>query len=243
LGRRWLTYISIFWPTSWALIIGGYLLIAYISIITFALIVVDKLIRKNLDKIWLMLLVSFLLMITAMRYVRNPLFDSYLVFMHPFILLFTAFSVYYLLKKNILIGLILLILIVSGSLFKDYQNIIYATNNTYLEAKQIETLLIKKVPGKQFSLYNFGEDFLPPSLPVTMLLYEENKINDNGFKIGIRNSTDSSKFIFRKIYDFSGYQLFDLNSSDSGQLLGNGWKLVSPSEVYKSTEDWYNKNK
>jgi hypothetical protein len=38
------------------------------------------------------------------------------------------------------------------------------------------------------------------------------------------------------------YQIFDMNSSNSAELIKNGWVSVNPSSVYKAVEDWH-KNK
>ncbi len=242
LDRRWLTYITVFWPKSWALIIGGYSIVAYLSIFVLAVALVDKFIKRNLDKLWLIFLISFMFMITAMRYVRNPLFDSYLVFLHPFILLFTALAIFWLYKKNVYLSILLLVVVLIGSLQRDYLDIVGATNNTYIEAKKMERILINKIPNKKFYFYDFNYKTTSLSVPLTMLLYKDNKISDNGIRIGMFSSTISAKLSFFKIYGKDiGYQIFNLNSSTSAQLKSDGWVLINPSKIYNSTENWYSK--
>lgn len=243
LGRRWLTYGAVFWPASWALVIGGYAVTAYITIFSFVGLFLEKLIKRNVDKIWLNLSLSFIFIAIAMRYVRNPLFDSYLVFLHPFILLFTAFTVYFLFKKNIYLGLLLFALIVFGSIRQDFLNITNATNNTYIQAKQIETKLTEKTSGKKLALYSFGKTNYPLSLPLMLILYNNDKISDTGFKIGIIYSSKSAELSLSEIYNKDNYHFYNLNSSNSGELIKMGWKFTNPSEIYKSTQDWYRKSK
>ena len=242
LGRRWLTYITVFWPKSWALIIGGYSIVSYLSIFVLAVALVDKFIKRNLDKLWLIFLISFIFMITAMRYVRTPLFDSYLVFLHPFILLFTAFAIFWLHKKNVYLSILLLAVVLIGSLQRDYLDIVGATNNTYAEAKKMEIILINKIPNKKFNFYDFNYKTTSLSIPLVMLLYKDNKISDNGIKVGMFSSTISAEFSFSKIYgNDTGYQIFNLNSSTSAQLKRGEWILIDPSKIYNSTENWHSK--
>lgn len=240
LGRRWLTYLTVFWPKSWALIIGGYSIIAYLSVFIFAVALVNKFLKKDLNKVWLTLVVSFAIIIVAMRYVRNPLFDSYLVFLHPFILLFTALAIFWLYKKNIYLGLLFLAVISIGSFRQDYLSIAGATNNTYIQAQKMETVLVNNAPNKKFTFYDFRYRTSSLSVPLTMLLYKDNKISDNGIKVGMLYSTVSAKPIFPKIYGGkTGYQILNLNSSTSAELLKTGWILTNPSKIYNSTENWY----
>ncbi|MEK7120629.1 MAG: glycosyltransferase family 39 protein, partial [Patescibacteria group bacterium] len=92
LGRRWLTYLGVFWPNAWSHVIGGIREVAYIQILSLVFVFLYGLYRKSISKIWLTIAVTFLLMVVLLRYTRTPLFDSYIVFLHPFILLLTGWA-------------------------------------------------------------------------------------------------------------------------------------------------------
>ena len=129
LGRRWLTFIGIFLPNSWSHIIGGNLILGYIVMILSGFAIAYNFLKSQLSKEWYILVISFLGMLVLVRYTRTPIFDSFIVFLHPFILLFTALAIFSIYKKNVAIGLSFMFLIVIGSLLKDIREIKLATNH------------------------------------------------------------------------------------------------------------------
>jgi hypothetical protein len=245
LGRRWLTYIAIFWPSPWALIIGGYSAVSYLIGVIFSGLIIEKIYRKGMGKTWITLIISFILMVIVMRYVRNPLFESYLVILHPFVLLFSALAIFLLSKKNLYLGLALLVLIIAGSIYKDYLNIASSTNTAAIVANDLSSSLIQKYPSGKFSVYDYNYKSSGFSFPLILYLDGYGKINDNGIKIGIVNATSGALIQFKEfpiISNGNNYQIININSSNSSELKKQGWIPVNPSYIYNSVEDWH-KNK
>jgi hypothetical protein len=78
-----------------------------------------------------------------------------------------------------------------------------------------------------------------------MYLNVANKVSDGGKKIGLENFDKGSKMRIDLpliIEDKLGFQIYDLSSSSSATLLKDKWIFVNPSEVYRTSEQWY-KNK
>jgi hypothetical protein len=246
LGRRWSTYLTVFWPHAWALIIGGYTAIAYLTGLLFSLLLIEKIFKRDINKLWIALAGSLILIAIAMRYVRNPLFDSYLVFLHPFILLFSALAIFWLWKKNLYLGLLLLLLLAIGSLRQDYSIILNSTNTTAAIASSWQNTLVHKYPNQKFAIYDYNYKAAGYSLPLSLYLESQNKLDDNGLKIGIMQATKGAMLQFSALPTINSgndnYQIFDMNSSNSAELIKNGWVSVNPSSVYKAVEDWH-KNK
>lgn len=91
--NRWLTYMGIFWPNAWAKIIGGSLVLGYLTIGFLTITTFYAFFKKKITKPLLTLIISFLLMLIMLRYFRGEKFDSYLVFLHPFVIALTGWMV------------------------------------------------------------------------------------------------------------------------------------------------------
>jgi hypothetical protein len=98
LGRRWKTFIGIFLPTEWAHIIGGKTNISSMLMIgSFVMLPIVYKFKK--DRIIQAIILSTAAMFCILRYTHAPLFSSYVVFLHPFILLLSSLVIYIIYKK------------------------------------------------------------------------------------------------------------------------------------------------
>ncbi len=240
LGRRWLTFIGVFLPNSWSHIIGGNLILGYIVMILSGFAIVYNFLKSQLSKEWNILIISFLGMLVLVRYTRTPLFDSFIVFLHPFILLFAALAIFSIYKKNVVIGLSFMFLIAISSLFKDIREIKLATNHTAPWSREQEKALIKNFPNRKFAIYDFKNKTSGATLPLVLFLYVDKKIDDTGIKLGVVISTSGAQFKYPIVFgDKEGYKILNLNNSSNTKLVKQGWVFVNPSQVYSSTEEWY----
>lgn len=243
LGRRWLTFIGIFLPNAWSHIIGGNLILGYIAMILSAVAIVYNFLKSQLSKEWYILVISFLGMLVLVRYTRTPIFDSFIVFIHPFILLFTALAIFSIYKKNVALGLSFLFLIAIGSLFKDIKEIKLATNYAAPWSREQERALITNFPNHKLAIYDFKNKTTGESLPLVLFLYTNKKIDDGGIKLGVVIATSGAQFKYPIVFgDKEGYKILNLNNSNNTQLRNEGWIFINPSQVYKSTEEWYSRS-
>jgi len=242
LGRRWLTYAGVFWPNSWANIIGGNKIISFITFAALAWVLIDNFIKKTISKEWQIIIVSFIGIVTLIRYTRTPLFDSYLVFLHPFVFLLVGFSIFSLYKKNIFIGLGILLIVLAGSLHRDFLEFKTVQNYSAVEVNRTINDLFKKFPNKKFSIYTYKYKDADKNLILVLYLMTKNKISNNGRRIGIIVQNNSEHFDYAVINGVKGnYQLLDLQSSSPEQLPKLNWGRLNPEDVYQSTEQWYHK--
>ncbi len=240
LGRRWLTYITGFWPSVWGHIIGGNKLLGTITIILAFVIYGYKVLVRLLAKEEKILLCSFVVILIVLRYVRSPLYDSYVVFLHPFVLIFTAYISDRLLKKQAVGGAFLLIL-VAVSLFSLKTQIVDARNVTAELVSVWKNELISKYPDESFTLFDHQYKTKGMSVPLSLLLYGEGKSNKNGRNIGLGTATYSGQLGLPVIVgDDTGYQLVDLSASSSAELSQGQWGPVDPKTIYEETEEWTN---
>lgn len=238
LGRRWLTFLGIFIPNSWALITGGW---SYV-LIFFPLSILYIFYKKRYKRIsaeWLIIIVTFFLILILLRYTRTPLFESYLVFLHPFFLLISSGIIYALYKISKFLGVILLIIVISGSVLRTYNEITQASNLTYKKVSLVESELLKVYKKSKFEVYDYKYKQSSFSLPLVLSLYVNKFIDDKGVRIGIIDCSDkeTKNLIIKVSYD--SVCVVDLNKVTRYELIKRGWINTNPSVVYKETQEWY----
>lgn len=238
--NRWLTYITVFWPSAWARIIGGEKILGAFLLISSFLVSIYAVYKKTINKKILTVILSFLGSFIMLRYYRGERFDGYLIFLHPFVLIISGWICLTVFKLNKIVGVLLIALIIAGSLKLDISEIKNSTAHTQQYAKYWRDLLIKTYPGEKFALYDFR--YNSPRLFMSLGLYldEAGKIDDNGYKIGFGTPlAQNQKFHTRIKNNNIGYDLWDLNSSSSSELGKEEWAFVNPSQIYHNTEEWF----
>lgn len=244
LPNRWLTYAGIFWPNAWAWIIGGEKILGYLAVAMVATITAYSFWVRNVTKPMMIIIFSFLLSFIMLRYFRGERFDSYLIFLHPFILILTGWACLRLFKLNRLVGISIFILLVLGSTRVDYFMIRDSTAHMQKNVEHSRKLLIKIYPGKKFSLYDLDDSSPGFRLSLGLFLSEINKVNKDSYKIGIGDPLPQYRSHHSKIQGTGvGIDLWDINSSSSAELAREGAKFVNPSAVYEDVEGWYKRKK
>lgn len=240
LGRRWLTFLGIFLPNAWSHVIGGNFILGYVLIILSGVTIVYNFLKRQLSKEWYILVISFLVMLILVRYTHTPLFDSFIVFAHPFILLFTALGIFLSIKKNVIFGFLFLVLIMTVSLNKDIKQIANASNATAMRAETNRSVLVGQYPNAEFAIYDYKFKTPGISLPLALFMDERNKIDDDGIKVGVSIATFSAKLKLPIIYEKRGeYYILDISSLSEKELYISGWESVNPSAIYRNVQEWY----
>lgn len=241
LGRRWLTFAFDFIPNSWSLVIGGNFYLTYLIITLSVLIFAYLLFKRKLKKEWIVVYGVLLLSFVLLRYTRTPIFESYIVFIHPFIYLLTAFVVYTLYKFNKYLGFGLLILIVFFSFNKGVSEI-KATTHAKVQYSETVNRLIQEYPNTKFRIYD--NDYKTPSAthPIAFYLYSRDLLSNDGQKIGF--SMDSSfdqdgRYKKILIQNKMGTGIYDLSNLSENELEEQKWIIVSPDRMYRVTQNWY----
>ncbi len=238
--NRWLTYVGLYWPSAWAYIIGGQKTFGYLSIYLLSIFTPYLILKGKITKPLLSIILSFLLIFIMLRFYRGERFDSYLIFAHPFVLILTGWVSYNLFKLNRTLGFLVIVLLVLGNVQINSSNIFSSTNSALAHAKEWDEALTKAYPDKKFKIYDFQQKYKSSSLPLSLYLDLNNKIDDNGTKVGLVIATSGARFAHRSIYgERMGWQLLDLSSSTSAELSQEGWFIMNPSAIYHDTQDWY----
>ncbi|MBI5123520.1 glycosyltransferase family 39 protein [Candidatus Roizmanbacteria bacterium] len=231
LGRRWLTYLGVFWPKMWSFVAGGNVVFGYLMGVALVLVSLYKIWKKSLTKEWIIVLFSFIGIIVIMRYTRTPLFASYIVVLHPFILLLSGWLIYFLYQKQKIVGSIVLFLIIFFSLQQTIGEITFAGNTIIVNnSKLLRDKLIKQFPNSKFAIYDLQNKSTVASFPLVLFLDEKGLISDKGKKMGVINKIDTY------------YKMTDLQKKKNEQLRKEVWYLITPEKIYLSTEEWYKRD-
>lgn len=242
LGRNWKNFIGIFIPTAWSAIIGGFLPLGYVLFPLSILVIGYASYKKKLEKEWLIIFTSVPVMFIILRYTRTPLFDSFYVFLHVFILLITAWVIFYLYQWKKIIGILLFLFIIILSIYRDSGEISKDTFNVNpQQADSQMQFLLKKYPGKKFSIYDYQFHTSAYSQALSLYLDAANKINDKGFAVGYADLSEKGRFQQYLIPGYEGgFLLIDMQKLPPN-LKKEKWVSVTPQGIYNSGQNWYKK--
>ena len=240
LGRRWLTYVSSFWPSAWAHIIGGKAIIAAAIAIGIFFTAALDFFKKKLTRELTVLILSFSLMVIFLRYLRTPLFDSYLMFLHPFILLLAGWFTYRFYRINKIGGLFIIMTVLLFSFLKDISELTFKGNYSAIEAGESIEFLFKKFPENKFSVYSSQYRWADKNLILSLYLYSKGRIAEDGRKIGVVFTSGAETFVYPTLIERpNGYKILDLDGYASSELSKDKWVKVNPKQIYERTEEWY----
>lgn len=242
LGRRWLTFLGVSVPSFWANIIGGHTIWGYILILLTAIAFLYTLFKKKLSVIWWIVILSTFTMLIIVRYTRTPLFESFLIFLNPFIFLLTAKTIHVAYSFSRYVGILFLLIIAFSSVIHVREDILLATNTAYKTSVEWRDRLLESYPDKKFTIYDYEVRSTGQTLPFVLLLETENRIDKNGIKVGFANLSRGVKFKERPpvlIGDLGDLQGFLLEGLSERDLKKFGWKRIDPEVIYDSVQNWY----
>lgn len=223
LGRRWLTFASQTIPNIWGFTIGGYSWMGTTIIVT-GIIIATHSFFLRFKKNWFLIIISFSGMLLVARYTRVPLYDSFLVFFHPFILIITSGIVLILFHWKNVAGILFLILLIIPSMIKNVEEITRATNTSARDAQKMQQSLTDTFPHTKFAVYDYQFQTAAKTLALLLYLDQKELLDPNGHRVGI--SADG---------------ISDLQSSTSAQLTDAHWAYLDYKVMYESVQSWWKK--
>lgn len=238
LGRRWLTYLTEFWPREWAHIIGGLPQIAILTAVLAVYFFMFRVIQKKMNKQWLLVFLSFGCMTVLIRYTRVPIFASFITFIHPFVILITAWVLYQAYRFQRIIGWSLLVIVFLFTMMKTSGEVFSVhTNDSAKTSKKIRATLTQMYPGEKFAFYDWKYEEAGRSVPAVLYMDEKNLLSDNGRLIGFSRH-DPADILLTPVISTSSGIMIDFSATTSAHLVQEGWIRVNPFFIYKSTEEW-----
>lgn len=243
LGRRWLTFIFDYMPTSWGYIIGGNKLMGYLGIILAGIFAFITIIKRKITVELLFVFLTIGVLTIVLRYLKIPLYENYINFLHPFIFVAVGLGVTLTFKFNKILGIAIICSIAVFSLTRINENVSISVNTTANKSEELVRMLKQKYPGEKFAIYDFKNSQGHRSMPLSYYLLVEGLTDSSGKRIGIAAATDGGQLDFiphTLIHgEYGAEQVFDLSSSTAAELTEYGWFDRSPEYIYNSVQYWY----
>jgi hypothetical protein len=243
--NSWRLFLFNYIPTYWSKIIGNYYWIGLVLFISSGLAFVLAVLRKKISVRMISLGVIFLILLFINKSYRGERTDDYMLYLSPFILIFTAFLIEQIFSfKNVLIkslGLIILVFLILVNLLT-VKNALSYKNTIPTEELIIETLE-QKYPDQKFSIYDYKHENSGYSLPLSLLLRSKNKLDTNGIKIGVNCY---GKDCPAKAYSILNQpvRIFNLSAVSPAKFdrKKGVWINVNASSVYDDQVGWLNQH-
>lgn len=225
--NRWLTYTSIYWPKTWAEIIGGTKLISIMIISLLGLFSLIRIKRFAQYKIFYLVAITFFLEIILYRYYRGERYQYYTLFAHPYVILTTAWVVLQVFKFRQILGLAFITLICTFTIKESLKDL----NPRGITLKEINSLkeeVYSKYPSVSFDIYGCETNAESISHPLALAIYYDGKNQKDGTKIGVCEYQESLQW--------SPLSKKDVNSQKIT------WFNKNTETVYIDTVEWWKTN-
>lgn len=242
---RWITYLVQFWPTFWAKVIGGGQTSGLVLIGASTFMLAWALVKKQLSRSAIAFLTTFALSAIMLRYFRGDRLDSYLLFLHPFVILTSALALGVAAKINRWIAIVGLIIVIWAGWPQVRQQINVQSRAAVV--KQMTEAVNKKFPSRKITLYDGYLDGLDYSLPLALFLSVEGKISDSGTPVGLckircaYSGPTFATFSYEKeaprLDDLSGRP--DITPHLDQSQEDKTWFLITPGSTYHSSIEWW----
>lgn len=238
LGRRWTTFLTVFLPAEWSHVIGGIPIVGKIILIatTIAMAMAIPFYKKY--KLFFAISVSVALSSIILRYTHAPLFSSYIVFLHPSILILTAFGIYILTQRNMIIGVLFCSLVIISTMSETWKEINYGVNLSDQQARYWVSIITQVYPTQKFAIYDYKLDTKAQSAILGLYLESRKQISDTGIKLAVLRSPSEVTPSGSLLIIDGDKRVYDVSSSTSARLSELGWYPMNPSYIYASTENW-----
>lgn len=250
--NRWLFYLRDFWPSFWADALGTPIWVAVVVIALFLASIIYNLRKKTLGLPMILIILGFLFNFVLLRYYWGPRFFGYLNFLRPFVFIFTAFTVFTIGKTKLkYFGSIVILLLIFATAFQRITFQLIRDPFTMMTYQAIADVG-KKYPNRKFTLYTCGKIYRSyynaTSFSTLFLLELNNKIDNNGIKLGLKNDcsypelaseSDTPKKPGEDYPLLSKTGIVDLSKASVTDLKDKGWTPLTFSSMYESYARWW----
>lgn len=242
--NSWKLFLFTYLPQYWVYVIGGYPVLAFVSMLLTGVMIGMTLVKKKLPYVLFLLLFPFTLLLIVNRYYKGERSEGYLLYFLPFILLFVSYALFVLIKSDFItkrfrlvtkgIGAIIVVMFVSANvLFLSTTSFIYPSRVPLIE-KFIDKL-VEKYPGQKFSVYDYQSEsfFSYYNQPLSLFLSQRGLISNDGIPVGICSPKCQGKY--SKIVTIDGLFLVDLQKEKNYK---RRWTNVNPEAMYDDLIGW-----
>ena len=250
--NSWKLFIFNALPNYWSFVIGRFYLVALILFLISGAFFLYFAVKRKLKIQFFFLGIIFYFLLIVNRYYHGERSESYLLYLLPFVLIFSAWAVstliYYPFLNNQkifslqkIVGVVLFAAVIYGSFVTDFN---YLRNpggiHEYFDAA---SRLEKMFPNDKFKLYQADARVYDVSRSLSLILSWEGKLSDNGVKVVVNCNKPTCPKLKGYITNVWGESAY-LVSANNQKILGK-IKLapVNQNNVYDELTGWLMENR
>lgn len=247
--NSWSLFLFNFLPSYWSFVIGKeHWLAIFTMFITLATMLYYSL-TKKITGIVFALSISFYILLLVNKYYKGERSEGYLIYLAPFLIIFTSWTISKFLNYNLnsvrqrlisIFGILFLIILLLGNFLA--ASIQLRTVNQASEINRVISSLEKKYPGSKFAIYDFRGQNGHQSQPLSLFLKIKNMSDPNGLPIGVSSTFDVYNLKNPLITKISGKYIVFLNKAKEKVLRKNKWIKVDQEDMYDDLIGWSKKN-
>ena len=242
--NSWKLFIFKYVPGYWSFVVGNFSLLGLVLFLSSTLLFLWSFLKRKLSKEFTLLGIIFLFLLFINRYYKGERSEGYLLYFLPFILIFTVLLINAFIEhKNYLIkffGILFFLVIIFANFISIYKIVNFKSQIDFINKIKID--LYNKYPGQTFSLYDYKYKLYDKSMPLSLFMSFDNKLNNNGKKLGISCYGIGCPYGLPIINE--KLPIVDLDYVKNSDLEKNKkiWINVNQASVYEDLIGWLNKN-
>ncbi|MDO8486781.1 MAG: glycosyltransferase family 39 protein [Candidatus Curtissbacteria bacterium] len=223
--NRWLTYAGVYWPQTWASVVGGSKFIGGLLIISLSVLALLKLKSWKKYQNFFLVAGAFALSVLMFRYYRGERFFYYSHFSHPAVIVLSAWVLAEVYRFKKVLGLVLLAAVLFFTARQTIDNF-KARGITLLQINSLKKEIYAKYPTGKFDIYGCIYNGALVSHPLSYSMYFDGRNGMDGVKIGVCQLVDRS-------ITWSEIGEADVTGDSSA------WLNESTENVYKTMTEWW----
>ena len=243
--NSWSLFLLKYVPSYWSFVVGSFSQVGLILFISSTLVFLLNAFKKTINRQFLVLGVIFFILLGVNKFYKGERSEGYLLYLLPFVLIFSSFLIYKLFEfKQKAIKLasgLLVLLIISFNFFPIFQSLNYKTNVRGFY--EVSNYLSMKYPNTKFSIYDYKYHLYTSSMPLSLIMGFQGKIDANGKRIGAscngKGCPDNLPTVTKDtlvIADLQSVKKTDFNKKNQV------WVNVNQASVYDDLIGWLNNN-
>ena len=243
--NSWKLFLFTYLPSYWSFVVSGYAVSALILMIVMFIVVFVSFIKKKIPGIMMAFSIVFAILLLVNKFYKGERSEGYLIYLSPFIILFTSWSIDMLFKisgKKAYVrlgqvtGVIIIAIILIGNFLqiKHYEE----SGNIKHELDATISFLSKRYPDKKFVIYDYRNRAGMVSQPLGLFLKLKDKTDPKGMPIGFTCSGSDCPQKLPVIATLAGRPIVDMRSVVDRDKKSGGWTKTNQENMYDDLIGW-----
>jgi hypothetical protein len=227
--NRWLSYVGNFLPVFLAYVLGLPSQVGLLAGSCMGFAVLYLLIKRKLSIFYIFLLFTFAINLLVLRYFPGKLEYYYLLFLHPFIFIFSGLVILQLFNQKYgkYLGIFIMVLVLIGMVGQSVDRLPPASDQK--KFKNETQAIIRDYPTDKFVFYECSDSQKNRVRGIVFLVDMDNKLDQDGIKIAFPGKKCLLPATARNLNNINAA---DVSSASEESLFQLGWRVVTPKTVF-----------